>query len=84
VIEGALTSSVPRFEGPQGVLDVELYKQMAADVANISKPRKDRLAALDAMEKLQDRYITQPAAPAGNADADRIARLVAAAKKGKQ
>lgn len=56
VIAGALTSNVPRFEGPQGVLDVELYKQMAGDVANISKPREDRLAALQTMRELNQKY----------------------------
>lgn len=77
VIAGALTASVPRFEGPQGVLDVELYKQMAADVANISKPREDRLAALDAMEELQNRYKknAKPQAPQNQALADKLKRL---------
>lgn len=58
VLSAALTSTVPRFEGPQGVLDVEIYKQAAADVANASKPIEDRLAALDTMETLQKRYTT--------------------------
>jgi len=44
VYAGALTSNVPRMEGPQGVLDVELYKQMAGDIANTMLPKEDRLA----------------------------------------
>lgn len=57
VLSAALTSTVPRFEGPQGVLDVELYKQAAADVANTSLPFEDRLAALDTMESLNKKYL---------------------------
>lgn len=70
VISAALTGNVPRFEGPQGVLDVELYKQAAGDVANRSKPRGDRLAALKTMKQLNAKYLPQsahPPAPASNA-----------------
>jgi len=56
VLSAALTGAVPRFEGPQGVLDVQLYKQAAGDVANPLVPDEDRLAALDTMEKLQNKY----------------------------
>lgn len=69
VLSAALTSTVPRFEGPQGVLDVELYKQAAADVANTALPFEDRQAALGTMKDLNKRYLpnqTQaPASPAG-------------------
>jgi len=56
LLSGALTSNVPRFEGPQGVLDVELYKKMAADVGNKNKPTGDRLAALKTMKTLNQKY----------------------------
>lgn len=56
LLAGALTSNVPRMEGPQGVLDVELYKQMAADVGNRNKPSEDRLAALKVMKELNEKY----------------------------
>jgi len=56
VISAALTGNVPRFEGPQGVLDVELYKQAAGDVANTSIPYGDRLAALQMIKEIQARY----------------------------
>lgn len=56
VLSAALTGAVPRFEGPQGVLDVQLYKQAAGDVANPNVPYQDRLAALDTMEQLQNKY----------------------------
>jgi hypothetical protein len=57
VISAALTGNVPRFEGPQGVLDVELYKQAAGDVANRDIPYEDRLAALDTIETLNAKYL---------------------------
>lgn len=59
VIAAGLTSNVPRMEGPQGVLDVELYKQAAGDVANSDLPYEDRVAALDTIEQLQNKYSQQ-------------------------
>lgn len=60
VISAALTGNVPRFEGPQGVLDVELYKQAAGDVANRDIPYEDRLAALQTMKDLNAKYMPKP------------------------
>lgn len=71
VLSAALTSNVPRFEGPQGVLDVEIYKQAAADVANSSLPSADRLAALETMEKLNNQYLPNNK-PANNQSAKDI------------
>ena len=56
VLGGALVGMQPRFEGPQGVLDVELYKQMAGDVGNPKKPIAARMAALQSMIALQKKY----------------------------
>lgn len=56
ILGGALTGMQPRFEGPQGVLDVELYKQMAGDIQNRKKPISTRMAALETMVKLQKKY----------------------------
>lgn len=56
VISAALTGNVPRFEGPQGVLDVELYKQAAGDVANTKIPYEDRLAAVQTIRSLNAKY----------------------------
>ena len=56
VIAGILTSKVPRMEGPQSNTDVELYKQMAADVGNSGLPISARLSALDTMQKLYGKY----------------------------
>jgi hypothetical protein len=68
VIAAALTGNVPRFEGPQGVLDVELYKQAAGDIANIEIPYEDRLAALQTIKKLNAKYTQQGSQSAPNLD----------------
>lgn len=69
ILGGKLTSSVPRFEGPQSNYDVEMYKKMAGDIANPNVPYKSRLAALGEIEKLNNKYMKKtPAksqAPAG-------------------
>jgi hypothetical protein len=63
VISAGLTSNVPRFEGPQGVLDVQLYKQAAADVGNSLIPYKKRLAALNTVIELNQKYAPVSAPP---------------------
>lgn len=63
VISAGLTSNVPRFEGPQGVLDVQLYKQAAADVGNSLIPYQKRLAALNAVIELNKKYAPVGAPP---------------------
>jgi len=65
VIAAGLTSSVPRFEGPQGVLDVQLYKQAAADVGNPLIPYKNRIAAVNTVIELNQKYLPVGAAPSG-------------------
>lgn len=54
VLGGWMTSTVPRFEGPQSDKDVMQYKAMAANVANRSLPASQRLQALDALETFMD------------------------------
>lgn len=55
-IAGQMTAMQPRMEGPQSNIDVEMYKQMAGDVANEALPTPVRLAALDQIERLQKKY----------------------------
>lgn len=55
-VGGALTSKVPRMEGPQSDHDVRLYKEMAAEVGNNTIPVDRRLAALETMRKLWLKY----------------------------
>ena len=55
-LAGWMTANVPRMQGPQSDKDVLLYRQMAADVGNSNLPASRRLASLDALEKLQNKY----------------------------
>lgn len=54
-VAGALTSKMPRMEGPQSDRDTLLYKQMAAEVGDSTLPREQRIAALD---KVKDLWLT--------------------------
>lgn len=51
---GWLTSTVPRFEGPQSDKDVANYTRMAGDVANRKLPMSQRLKAVQELESLMD------------------------------
>jgi hypothetical protein len=55
-IAGWMTSNVPRMEGPQSNADTKLYREMAADVGDDTKPVSVRLKALDTLESLQKKY----------------------------
>jgi hypothetical protein len=67
VIAGALTSNIPRMEGPQSDADRLLYQQSAADVANTNKPYQSRMAALETVIGLNEKYAATPTAPPPNA-----------------
>jgi hypothetical protein len=56
IVSAGLTSNVPRFEGPQGVADVNLYKQAAADVGNADLPYQTRLAGVQTIINLNKKY----------------------------
>lgn len=55
-LSGWMVSNVPRMEGPQSNFDVQNYKTMAALVGDRTKPVSQRLAALDTLEGLQQKY----------------------------
>jgi hypothetical protein len=55
-ISGWLVSNVPRMEGPQSNFDVENYNKMAADVSNTSIPTGDRIAAVEELIRLKNKY----------------------------
>lgn len=62
-IGGALTSKMPRMDGPQSDKDTKLYKEMAAVVGDSTVPVERRLAALGVVESLWGKYevgATQP------------------------
>lgn len=56
VIGGILTLKVPRMEGPQSNVDVQLYRETAGQVGDATLPRSRRLAALDTVERLLAKY----------------------------
>ncbi|RBL21890.1 hypothetical protein BRN31_23145 [Xanthomonas oryzae pv. oryzae] len=61
-IAGQLTSKMPRMQGPQSDRDVQLYQQMAGDLANANIPVETRMAALRTIRALNQKYANQPAA----------------------
>jgi hypothetical protein len=56
LLSGALTMKQPRFEGPQGVLDVILYQKLAGDLGNPNIPIASRLGTIEEMIDLQKKY----------------------------
>lgn len=59
VISANLTSNVPRMEGPQSDADVVMYKKAAGDVGNSKIPYSERLAAVQTIRKLNQKYLDQ-------------------------
>lgn len=55
-LAGWMVANVPRMEGPQSNFDVENYKTMAAKVGNRQTPIEERIAALDILESLHQKY----------------------------
>jgi hypothetical protein len=60
-LAGWLTNSAPRMEGPQSNIDQENYKTMAGRVGDRTLPVAARLAALDEVDRIQQRYAPQNA-----------------------
>jgi hypothetical protein len=56
LLSSGLTMKQPRFEGPQGVLDVTLYQKSAGDLGNPNLPIATRLGAIEEMIGLQKKY----------------------------
>lgn len=78
-VGAALTSKMPRMEGPQSDKDVALYKESAAEVGNPTVPIARRLAALDTVKQLWSKYerlnpdaFAGGGAPAGGGGAPRV------------
>ena len=66
-IAGQMTAKMPRMEGPQSDRDVQMYKEMAGDVANENLPVEIRQAALNQIERLQSKYASGRAGQLGPA-----------------
>jgi len=56
-LQAALMLKMPRMEGPQSNMDVQLYREAAGQIGDPTVPRENKLAALETIEKLQGKYI---------------------------
>lgn len=70
-IAGQLTSKMPRMQGPQSDKDVQLYKEMAGDLANDQLPVPTRLAAMRTIQELNQKYAGGQPAPRAQAPVQR-------------
>lgn len=66
-IGSMLTAKMPKMSGPQSDKDVQLYREMAGAVGDASKPIQTRLAALQTVREIQQRYAGQQPAEAPRA-----------------
>lgn len=55
-IEGMLISKMPKMSGPQSDKDVLLYKQMAGQIGDATKPIGVRRAAMETIRQINERY----------------------------
>jgi len=55
-VSGALTAKMPRMEGPQSDRDVQLYREMAAEIGNDGLPIDRRIQALEVVKSLWAKY----------------------------
>ena len=58
-LQASLMMKMPRMEGPQGVLDVQLYKEQAGQISDPTVPMGDKLAALGIMRNIMNKYKDQ-------------------------
>ncbi len=65
ILQAQLMLQQPRMEGPQGVLDVQLYQQMAGEIGNPKVPAAKKKAALRTIRRLQEQYAENAAAELG-------------------
>lgn len=56
VIGGALVARMPRMEGPQSDRDVLMYREMAGQIGDSTLPIDRRMAALDSVKRLWQKY----------------------------
>lgn len=68
ILAAKLVANVPRFEGPQSNIDVQMYMQAAGDLANRNKTTGERLSALQQMRKIAARYAATSEAPDASDD----------------
>lgn len=84
IISAKLVGKVPRFEGPQSNIDVQLYKEAAGDLANDNLPVGQRVAALQTMRQLAQRASGQqqsPTQPASGGSKYQVGQVIEAGGK---
>jgi hypothetical protein len=85
-IEGALLSEMPRMEGPQSNYDVQNYKNAAANLGDPTIPNKQKMAAIQSIRDIQNKYLPASATKAKPSEASArvltMAQIDAAAKAG--
>jgi hypothetical protein len=59
-IQGALISKMPKMSGPQSDKDVQLYREMAGQVADATLPVASRQKAADTIRRLNEKYAGLP------------------------
>lgn len=72
-IAGIVTAKMPRMEGPQSDRDVALYREMAGDIGNSSLPVSRRVAALQTVRALNEKYIGKQTPKTGEISEDQKA-----------
>lgn len=55
-LAGQLVALMPKMSGPQSDKDVQMYREMAGELADDTKPIETRLAALQAIKQLNNKY----------------------------
>jgi hypothetical protein len=61
-LEGMLVSKMPKMSGPQSDKDVLLYKQMAGQIGDATVPKENKLAAMETIRQINERYLNQSGA----------------------
>ncbi len=64
-LEGALMMQMPRMEGPQSDKDVAMYKASAGSIGDPTIPKDQKLAAIQTIRQIQERYASPGKAAAG-------------------
>lgn len=69
VLESKLVQTMPKMSGPQSDRDVQLYRDAAGVIGDPTVPKSQKLAAMDALQEITERYKGSPApkAPASAA-----------------
>lgn len=62
VLQGALVSKMPKMSGPQSDKDVQLYREMAGQIGDATIPAEQRLAAIQEVRALNEKYAGQASA----------------------